>query len=67
MDNKKKEACPLCQKAYIQMFYSQLLCPNARILHVALDIQFLVLIAWGRYICMKKKTHCHHLLCKGRL
>ena len=49
------------------MYYPKLLCPNTRILHVALDVQVLVLIAWGRYICMKKKTHHHHLLCKGLL
>ena len=35
---------------------------NPGMLHVSLDIQVLVLIASGRYICMKKKTHHHHLL-----
>ena len=27
----------------------------------------LVLVASGRYICVRKRTHHHHLLCKGRL
>ena len=36
-------------------------------LHVPLDFQVLVPIAWDRYICMKKKSHHHPLLRKGRL
>ena len=35
-------------------------------LHVPIDIQVLVIIAWGRYISMKK-THYHYLLCNGLL
>ena len=30
--------------------------------HVPLNVQVLILIAWGRYICLKKKTHCHHFV-----
>ena len=51
-------------KKYIQICYFQLLCPNPKMLHVPLDVQVLVLIAWGRYICVKMKTHHHHLFCK---
>ena len=49
------------------MSYPQLLCPVPRMLRIPLDVQGFVLIPWGRYICMKKKTHRHHLLCKGHL
>ena len=49
------------------MHRPQLLCPNPGMLYVPLYVQGLVLIAWGRYICMKKKAHRHHLLCKGCL
>ena len=27
--------------------YTNILCPNSRILHVPLDVQVLVVIAWG--------------------
>ena len=37
-----------------------MLCPNPKMMHVPLNVQVLVLIAWGRYICMKKKTHHHY-------
>ena len=57
----RKKTCPFCQKAFIQIYYPQLLCPNPIMLHVPLDVQTLVLIAWVGYICMKKKTDHHHL------
>ena len=60
-----KETCHFCQKAYMQRYYPQLLYPNPKILNVPLDGQVLVPIFWGRYICMEKKAHHHHLLCKG--
>ena len=63
MYNKERK---LIQKVCEQIYYSQLLCPNPRMFLVPLDIKVLVLNAWGRYVCMKKKTH-HHLLCKGRI
>ena len=53
---EKKECFPFCQKAHTQICYSKLLCPNLRMLRVPLDVQCLILIAWGRYLCMKKKT-----------
>ena len=62
-----KETCLFCQKAYVQIYYPHLFCSNPGMLHVPLDVQVLVLIAWGRYICMKKKTQHHRLLCKGCL
>ena len=52
----RKKTCPFCQKAYMQRHCPKLLCQNPRKLHVFLHVQVLVLIAWGRYICMKKKT-----------
>ena len=53
---ERKEICLFCQKDYLQIYYPQLLCP-IQLLHVSLDVQVLVLIAWGSYICMRKKTH----------
>ena len=44
-------------KTYLQLYYPLLLCPNPGMLHIPLDVQVLVLIAWGRYICLKKKTN----------
>ena len=41
----KKESCPLYQKTYIQIYYSEVLCPNSRMLHVPFDVLVLVLIA----------------------
>ena len=64
---QRMEICLICQKAYIQIYYTQLLSSNPRMLHDPLDVQVLVLISCGRYICMKKKNHHHHLLCKVRL
>ena len=40
----------------IQIYYRQVLC--------VLDVQILVLVAWGRYIFMNKKTYQQYLLCK---
>ena len=65
MYNKERKLVPYV-KTYIQIYYHQLSCPNPRMLQVSLDVQVLVLIAWGGHICMKKTYH-HHLLCKGRL
>ena len=67
MHNKERKLVPFVKKTYMQRYCHQLLCQNPRMLHVFLDVQVLVLIAWGFYICMKRKTHHHHLLCKGRL
>ena len=64
---QRMEICLIFQKAYIQIYYPQLLSSNPRMLHDPLDVQVLVLISCGRYICMKKKNHHHHLLCKVRL
>ena len=63
---QRKGACPFCHKANIKIHYPQLFCSNLSILHFPLDVQVLVLIAWCRYICIKKKTHHHRLLCKQR-
>ena len=62
----RKDTYPLFLKAYKQVHYPQLR-PNSSMLHVLLDIQVLVLITWGKYICMKKKNQHHNLLCKGCL
>ena len=56
--------CSFFQKAYIQIYYPELVFQSPRMLHVPLDVQVLFLIAWGSYICLKKKTHHHHLLYK---
>ena len=62
--NKERKLVPFFQKPYVQMYYSQLLYSNIKILHVPLDIQVLVLIAWSRYVCMKNGTRLHYLLYK---
>ena len=56
----------LSRRLYTNKFF-QLLCPNQKLLYVFLDAEVLVLTAWGRYIWMKKKTHNHRLLWKGRI
>ena len=33
-------------------------------LYVSVDIQVLILIAWGRYVFMMKKTRHHHYCAK---
>ena len=63
--NKERKLVPFFQKPYVQMYYSQLLYSNLKILHVPLDIQVIVLIAWSRYVCMKNGTLLYYLLYKG--
>lgn len=43
------------KKPDIKTYYPQLLCPNTKMLHIPIDDQILVLIAFSRYICLKKK------------
>ena len=64
---KKEKLSLLIKSLSANIFSSNVLFPNPRILHPPLDVQVLVLIVSGRYIYMKKKTHHHHLLCKFRL
>ena len=65
---QRKEICSFCGKAHIQIYYPQLLCPYARMLHIPLDVQVLVqLLGVDRYTCMEKEIHHHHILCKGPL
>ena len=61
---KKPKLSPMLLPA---TYYLQLLCLNPKLLHVLINAQVLALIAWSRYICIKKKTHHHHLLCKCHL
>ena len=51
----------------MQIYYYELLCPNSGMLYVPLHAKVLVLIDWGRYICMKQEIRQDHLLCKGNL
>ena len=64
---KRKKACPFCQKGYKQINYPQLLYPNPRTSDALLNGQVSVLIVRGRHNCKKKKTRNHDLSCKGRL
>ena len=60
--NKERNLVPLAKK-----LLSSFVMSKPKNVSCSPYIQVLVLIAWGRYICMKKNIYHHHLMLKARL